>query len=119
MKVKYDPLDKYPSATQKEISDACGLLPYWVCEWASLTSGIPEFTKPLKQYLDERYGFGLYEFEKSSIDGPGVYHYPGDPDLYPLIEISLDEHGTFYQYPHAIAAIPLGGEDGFFITRMD
>ena len=117
MKVTYDPQGKYPNASQKQLSEACGLIPYWVTEWETLIRGIPEFDQGLKRWLDKRYRFGLFELSKSVIEDDGTYRYPGDPDMAPFIAIDLGEHGVFYQYPNAIAAIPT--PDGYYVTRMD
>ena len=115
MKVNYDPLGKYPTASQKQLSEACGLLPYWVAEWETLVR--PTSDETLKSWLDKRYRFGMYELEKSVIEDDGTYKYPGDPDMAPFLSIDLGEYGVFYQYPHAIAAVPT--PDGYFVTRMD
>ena len=115
MQITYDPHNKYSTASQKQLREACGLLPYWVVEWDTFIRITGETT--LKSWLDKRYRFGMYELEKSVIDDDGTYHYPGDDDMHPFLAIDLGEHGVFYQYPHAIAAVPT--PDGYFVTRMD
>lgn len=108
-----DPNNKFPGVEQARILEACGLIPGWIMDWTLNHSE----DLPLKDYLDQTYGFGLYAMgEKTTIDPDGTYHYPEDPDLHPLISFTTPL-GTLYMYQYAIVAIPT--EDGLFVTRMD
>lgn len=111
MNITIDPHDKFNGAPESRILEACGLIPMWVADWIRSPT-----QKTLKEYLDDVYGFGLYEMTGGRIDDNGAYHYPDDPTLYPLIQIETDE-GTFFMYEYSIVAIPT--VNGYFITRMD
>lgn len=107
--VNLDPLGHYKHVDIGTLTDSLGMLPGWVMN--------PDYDGiPLRQALDEQYGFGLHEMIGGEVDASGIYRYPEDPDLYPLLEIKRGEE-TFYQYPYAIVAIR--GPEGVFVTRMD
>jgi hypothetical protein len=73
---------------------------------------------PLKEALETQYGFGpLTEIKGATVDQDGVMSYPGDPDLYPLVEITRNDE-TFYMYQHAIVSI-VSSNGNRFVTRMD
>jgi hypothetical protein len=109
--VTLDPLDQYKDYTVPQMAEWLGFLPGWVINPAHQA-------EPLAEALKNQYGFGpLTEMKGGYVDEAGVYHYPDDEDLYPLVAI---ERGweMFYQYPYAIVAIRAGtGET--FVTRMD
>lgn len=108
--VEFDPNDMY---RERPLGmDTLGLIPFWVFEW----NNVDDADMTLKDYLDKRYGYGLYEMDKSTISSKGVYSYPDDPDLYPIAKMDT-RAGVFYQYDYGIVAIPT--EDGHFVTRMD
>lgn len=107
--IELDPLAKF-NYQPEEIYHILGLLPGWVMN--------EEFMdKPLKEALDKQYGFGLYESSGQTITADGVYQYPEDPDLYPLIKIQRKDE-TFYQYQYAMVAI-VQKDGSTFVTRMD
>ena len=111
--------EAYPHATEQDL----GLLPGWVMEYNLLN---PEGT--LKDYLDQRYGFGLYHIEehikawKETPEGEvledGTYRspYDEDEDLQWVGKVQ-SKLGDVYFYPYAITAIPT--DNGYFLTRMD
>ena len=87
-----------------------GMLPIWALNHEF-------FHLPLKDALAEQYGMPLYEISGGTLDANGVYRYPGDKPLKPLIRIDRGDE-TFYQYDYAIVAILSPGSDAY-ITRMD
>jgi hypothetical protein len=111
IQMKIDPLKDFGSAPREHVIEACGVLPNWVAEWYVMRATAQrigeDFDVTLKDHLDQRYGFGLYEFTGST----------EDPPLKPLITIDMDDLGKFHQYQYAICAIPVDG--GYFVTRMD
>lgn len=112
-----DPTGHFKGVEEARLLQACGLIPGWIMDWTLNHST----DLPLRDYLDQTYGFGLYDMgPKASIDADGVYRYPGDSDLYPLISFSTPI-GKLYMYQYAIVAIPVekDGVTDTFITRMD
>ena len=100
--------EAYPDAIEQDL----GLLPGWVMEYNLFS---PEGT--LKDYLDQRYGFGLYDLEGEVLED-GTYRspYEEDEDLQWIGKVQ-SKLGDVYFYPYAITAIPT--DDGYFLTRMD
>ena len=90
-----------------DIEEICGLPLYWARTWDG--SGL------LTDHLEASYGFPLYAMTGGRLV-EGVYKYPGDPDLYPLVTLEL--HGcTYHQYDYGIVAVVT--EDSTSIFRMD
>jgi len=96
--------EAYPTLNKAE---ACGLIPYWVAEYAGENT--------LKEHLAKCYQFGLYEMG-GVVTEDGTYQYPEDEDL-PWIAKMETKDGMLYQYLYGIVAIPT--KDGHFVTRMD
>lgn len=110
IKMTIDPLNKFNDYDLNSIYDMLGTLPYWAIN--------PKYLdKPLKEALDNQYGFGLYESTGQTITEDGIYKYPKDPDSYPLIKIERKDE-TFYQYLHAIISI-VQKDGSNFSSRMD
>jgi len=111
IKMTIDPLDKFEDLyNDEQIYNLLGTLPYWTIN--------PDYLdKPLKEALDSQYGFGLFEATGQTITKDGIYQYPEDPDLYPLIKIVRHDE-TFYQYQYAMVAI-VQKDGNTFVTRMD
>lgn len=109
---EYDPKGTYEDL--QWCKEACGLIPYWITDWQW-----SESEEPLKTFLGEAYGFGLYEMS-GHVDALGDYvsPYEEDEDLEPYMRANTPE-GTLWQYPYGIVAIPLGPDGGHYITRMD
>lgn len=105
-----DPLDMYEAPISK-LLEGCGYALNWVLD---LPAG-----QPIIPHLDKsyRHGGGWYDFTGFTVNPDGSLSYPGDPDLYPLVEV---QHGqeTFRMYPHAWVAVTQA--DGKTrICRMD
>jgi len=90
-------------ATPDRIIEACGIIPDFFAE-----ACLPEGPRTLQQVADDMeagYGFGGFCYPLGGAVSPqGVYSYPEDPDLYPLVRYRF---GAFecYVYPYAITAI--------------
>jgi hypothetical protein len=96
-------------ATPLRIMEAwCGIIPHF------LKADDPS---PCRVQMERRYRFPLYEIEGGTVDAQGVYHYPGDDPLPPLMSCDLRDE-TVHIYQHAIVAIrdPKGQ---WYVTRMD
>lgn len=104
--------EHYKDINKDYVLEWLGMLPVWVAEY-NLYGG-----DSLKDYLDKAYGYGLYEFEGTTITDDGVYkaNNDEDPDLQHIASMETDK-GTVYFYPYAITAIPT--DNGYFVTRMD
>lgn len=110
IKVKYDPLNKFSEHSEYEIHNSLGFIPGWALNEEYLF-------KPLKEALDDQYGFGLFEMKGGEITKDGIYKYPRDPELYPLIKIIRHDE-ILYQYLYGIVAI-VQKDGSSFVTRMD
>lgn len=105
-----DPLFKFTDYTEEEILTSLGFLPEWVIN-------SEYFDKPLVKALDEQYGYGLYESSSGSVTEDGIFQYPNDPDMYPLIKIQRGDE-TFYQYLYGMVSI-VQKDGSSYITRLD
>jgi len=101
----------YPDASQQELAESLGLIPMWIAEFNIM--GLND----LKEFLEGRYGYGLYEFNGTvHEDGRYISAYEDDEDL-EFVGRMKTKDGYVYMYPYAITAIPT--EDGYYVTRMD
>ena len=110
MIAQLDPLKKYNPVLDSQLIEGLGILPLWLAQGKQLG-------EDAKTALTRRYQFYTgCDIEGGRIDAEGVYRYPGDPPLYPVMKVS-DEKETVYFYPYAIVAVV--NEEGTWITRMD
>ena len=110
IEITVDPLNKFYKHTQNEIMELCGIIPHFV-----VAKNYRHYR--LKEALESQYGFPVYEIEEATISPEGVYSYPEDPDMYPLIKMTRDGE-TFYQYAYGIVAV-IGSDGTSYVTRMD
>lgn len=104
-----DPLNKFNYLDDSMIMEMCGLIPLWASN--------PEYaTVSLREALDMQYGFGLFAMKGGAVTDDGVFKYPDDPDLYPLLRIKRFGE-VLYQYEFSIVAIV--HNEGTLVTRMD
>lgn len=110
MKITLNPNQHY-NHSAAEIAEICGILPYWVIQYenSKLTTG-------LLSYMQQCYGYPAQELTGGSVSSEGVFSFPGDPELYPLLKMQTGDE-TYYQYPYALLAIV--NPKGTFVTRMD
>ena len=95
-------------------------------EWCGL---IPEFiqaavyaeTLGAEQFMDkmcEEYGFGRHEMGGELSDSGGIYRYPDDPDMYPIVMFMIpDCKVDVYVYNYGIVAVE--DMENTIIVRMD
>ena len=116
---KVDPTGYFETkgATKPRLIEALGIVPAFVAEAA--THGTPSEATP-RSVLDDMakaYGFYMGDMEGGVVTPEGIYQYPEDPDLHPLIQWTLDDSVVIYMYEHAIIALTDG--ERTIITRMD
>jgi hypothetical protein len=102
-----DPTDHFSDVEPEYLVDACGLIPYWI----DVTT-----EDSFQKQVDDNYGFGLFEMKGGEVDANGVYRYPEDPDLFPLVKWERDGE-VAYMYQYAIMSFIKDGE--VFVTRVD
>ena len=73
----------------------------------------------MRQALKRNYSAvsGMYPMTGGEINEEGIYKYPEDPDLVPLIKC-IDGEETVYMYSYGIVAVVHEGKETF-VTRMD
>ena len=114
-----DPLNKFKGTPRASIIESCGLLPEFFFSVANrATLDHKDLTLDAAwEGLDDEYGFGLYRMTGSTVTPQGVWQYPEDPDLYPLV--SMKHQGVeMLVYDYGLVALrDKSGETR--CTRMD
>ena len=111
--ITIDPLKAF-DGDAKYITTVCGILPLWATNGGGET---------MKDSLKNQYAFYTGEMTGGSVDDDGVYSYPEDSDLYPMLKIErldgdeLKEVCTIYEY--AIVACRNVETGDLWVTRMD
>lgn len=103
-----DPADSHKT-DPRYLFEMCGYLPQW-----ALNPNM--YDMPVKDVFNKMYPFGLFEINGATIGDNGKMSYPGDPDLYPFVEIDRFNEKV-YIYQSAIVAIV--SDKTTFVTRMD
>ena len=124
MKITIDPTGHYTSklkgdklkAMERRLVMALGIVPQFVNEAFEKMEEPPTVESFYKAVCDE-YQFYMGPMEGGTIDADGVYEYPEDPPLYPLVSWGVGEGITIYMYQYAIVGVTEG--DTTLITRMD
>jgi hypothetical protein len=111
---KVDPTSHFKGVPQSRLVEALGIVPSFVA-YAAVEA--PEVTaRAVLDAMAEAYGFYMGDMEGGTVDAEGVYQYPDDPPLYPLVRWKLDDV-TVYMYQYAIVAVQ--DKDTTIVTRMD
>lgn len=105
--IEVDPLNHYTSVPDRALLEACGMILYWIVEDDSDT---------LQEQVNKNYQFGMYEMKGGTVTPEGIYEYPEDPPLYPLVKWERGDE-VAYMYPHAIMSFIHKGVT--FVTRVD
>jgi len=113
--VKVDPTGQYKNVARHRLVDALGIVPSFV-SYAAVEATEPT-ARAVLDAMAEAYGFYMGDMEGGTVDAEGVYQYPDDPPLYPLVRWKLDDDVTVYMYQFAIVAVQ--DKDTTIITRMD
>lgn len=114
-----DPNCKFPTASQQQLLEACGIIPTWIN---------PLSEETYEDQAKNGYQFPAYTME-GTINEEGIYvssfqgsdEEPADPDLYPLLKMERIVNGkseAMYQYQYGIVAFVCEGADTV-IYRMD
>ena len=114
-----DPNDKFlPTGVRKQsLIDACGVLPMFFhkCEQQGA-----ETQEEILECIKAQYGFPVVPMEGGEVGADGVYRFPEDPPLHPIMSCTYadwDSHVQFLVYQHAIVAIRTEGAT--LVTRLD
>lgn len=94
--------------------DSLGYTPYW------LKDAIENGARTQDEYIQHClacYGFGSYPMTGGEVKPDGMYSYPDDPDMPPLISWRLPGGVMFYQYPYGIVAFTDSAET--YVARWD
>lgn len=96
----------------RALIEACGFLPSMLVK--SEVKG-----QPFKETLDANYPFGSRWNDRATVDKNGVYHYPEDEPLHPIVSVTNVETGEeAYIYQYGIVAAR--NEKGDYLTgRFD
>jgi hypothetical protein len=112
MQVMVDPTGHFEGVAEGRLIEAVGILPHWAAQALRAS----ESARVVFLAMVDLYRFGKYEFSGGEVDAQGVYRYPEDPPLYPIL--TLEHKGIkVHFYQHAMLAIV--GEDETIVTRMD
>lgn len=103
-----DPTGHFPKVAVGNLMSACGVLLIWLDE---------DDPRDAREQFDSNYPFGLIETRGGTVRDNGVYEYPEDPPLHPLMSCKLHDVEDVYLYQHAMVAIVRDGVA--FVTRMD
>ena len=121
MEMVIDPLNQFEGIKASKLFEATGLIPYFVAE-AALTAGL-ETAQDAMDIMNEAYGFGLGEYNlledgKGEVSPEGLYTYPEDPDMAPMVKFEWAEGFTVFVYQYALVAVR-GPEGDAIMQRMD
>jgi len=111
LEITIDPLKAYTHRSAQALIEACGVLLPWASEAAILQA-------PFYAHFEEVYPYGLHKMTGGTVDKTGLYEYPGDPPLSPVIQVSSPSEICFL-YPSAIVAIYNKQSGDSFVTKVD
>jgi hypothetical protein len=113
--LEIDPLNKFTDADGDEaLTDACGYLLGW-----AVVGPDGEDTGSLEDNLVKSYHFFAGWFDSGvEVSDNGVYSYPEDPDLYPLVSLHRGDQ-TLHIYQYGIIAVRSDSGADYKVTRMD
>lgn len=74
--------------------------------------------RSMKDVINEHYGYPTHEFKGGELLTNGIYKYPEDPDLYPIISYDIGDEVIFY-YEHEMLGIYNKVTDERYVTRVD
>ena len=110
IQLTFDPTKYWSGLSKNEIIRTCWSLPLWAANPFLLST-------PLQQAFEAQYPFPMPPIENGTITSTGIFQYPGDPDLYPLIKLERGPE-TLYIYKYAIIAI-VKADGSPFCSRMN
>ena len=110
--ITIDPTDYYTIANHHSIIARCQVILNWAINPTYKYSSFKDAI--LQQYL-YRADFGM----GGTIDHNGVYKYPEDPPLWPLLKIARNDDVLYFYENYIIAMKDIHQKSGFYITRVD
>lgn len=117
MMVTIDKNKAFEGAKKDRLIEACGLIPYFFV--AAKEQGAKTAEEAYQTMVDE-YGFGDYSGTNwGTVDPKGTYvsAYDEDPDMEPLMSMSILDGPTLHIYQSAILAVVDANKT--IISRMD
>lgn len=107
-----DPNDYYTDSNHHNIVSHCGVIINWAINPNYVKSSFK--TAVLDQYL-----YGSDFCMGGDIDHDGVYRYPEDPPMHPLLKITRNDDVLYFYQHDIIAMSDKSQKSGFYITRVD
>lgn len=109
--VETDPTDNFSDVEEGTLMEHMGLIPNFIVQ------ALDRPDTSLAQGMLDAYGFGSVPMLGGIVKEDGVYSYPEDPDLYPMVKL-VTERGTIYVYQYGIVSI-LETSKTTVVYRMD
>ncbi len=104
-----DPHNKYPKRSPQHLTEMCGLLWAWI---------VHNTHESMKDRLITSYPFYSGEMTGGALNLEGVYTYPGDPDLYPLMMFETHTEVCFV-FEYGIVGVVNRTDGCTWVARMD
>jgi len=96
------------------ILDSCGIIGHWLWE-AEVLEVSPQ---DLPRHILNNYGFPVSPMKGGSFDKE-VYKYPGDPDMYPMMTIIMNDGiNVIHLYQYGMVAFFGGAESSPHSTKV-
>ena len=107
--VHIDPNSNFKGVENTALFEATGLIPMFVVETV-VYGPEPTGAKEFMACMDKAYGFQIGDYDmladgKGKVDGDGVYSYPEDPDLHPLVLMETQKGMRVYIYQYGLVAV--------------
>lgn len=117
-KFNVDPLGKFEKAKAAALVEACGIVPSFALYAEEAGADTAE---AFMEKMNSVYGFGFggnMLDHGGTVSPEGVYEYPEDRPLYPLMEYKTDKGITVWLYEYALVVV-VDAEDNKVMQRMD
>lgn len=116
-----DPNGAFPNAEPEALLDAAGIIPMFVID--AMREGEATSAKGFMSSMEESYGFDLGDYDmladgKGAVDSDGVYTYPEDPTLNPILSMETEKGMRVYVYQYGLVAVR-DLEGNTVMKRMD
>jgi hypothetical protein len=109
--VEPDPTNNFKHVKESVLMEHMGFIPKFIMQ------ALDRPDTSLAQGMLDAYGFGSPPMTGGVVKEDGVYSYPEDPDLHPLVKL-VTERGTVYVYQYGIVSI-LETNKPTIVYRMD
>lgn len=112
LRAEVDPTGKWPNLAEVDLLESLGILPHWATN--------KKDDEGFAEAFERQYPFwcGRTDSGKTYITEEGIYQYPEDPDLAPILMLHSDDEVVYF-YRYALVAIVNKLNDDVFVTRMD